>query len=187
MNVLSLLLWTTNQDRFGNKVGRKSIQTGMTQRKDVVLKCLLRRIRKAIRNNFFQMYSRSLNKNEKNYKVIEVHLRKYISQCMNKVPSEEFVETLGVFICLENIEAWLHKISTQKYNSQLDFKINSLRSLLYKFNFSRFLDILKMPHMSNVILHFEQIQRLDKLSNNEKVGFQIISDEWIKRNKSANI
>ena len=152
----------------------------MSKRKDVVLKCLLRKIRKTIKKHFLKIYWRSIQKDGKSYNAIKVHLKKYIYKYMNKAPTEALVEDLAVFIWFEKIEASLNQIEDQIKRCQLSQKIRNLRDVLYKFNFSRFLNIIQNSHLSEVILHFENIQDLDSFSNNEKLGFKIISDEWIK-------
>ena len=174
------------QDSLINKIGRKPLCTGMTQRKDVVLKCLLRKIRKTIKKHFLCTFRRSIRKNGKSYEAIKERLKKkYILKHMSSPPTESLIDDLGIFACFEMIETSLDQIQNQVHRSQLSQSIKSLRDLLYKFNFTRFEKIIKIPNMCNVILHFEHIQDFNQLNNNEKLGFKILSDEWIKAKRLA--
>ena len=62
------------------RIGRKHVETGMSKRRDVVLKSLLRKIRKCIRRNFFQNFRWLKNMHYKSIEILKRHLKSYINK-----------------------------------------------------------------------------------------------------------
>jgi len=77
------------------KVGRRRIQTGMSQRKDVVLKKVLRKIRNFYWSDFQNCTNISMKKRERlSEERLKVHLKDYIKKSFSQDPKPGMVRTL---------------------------------------------------------------------------------------------
>ena len=156
---------------------RTAAELGLRKRKDVVLKTLLRKIRSLIKDNFI-LYSKNFKrKNDKQIENIQRRVKGYISNCMEEEPTDSFWDTFGVFIWTEQIEETLYQLSEHQHKMELVKKIKEVRETLYKFSFSRLTNLFDYAGMTEIIKHYSKIQNQDLLSNDEKIGVQILLEE----------
>ena len=160
------------------KRGRKTINSGMIRRKDVILKSVLRKIRSSIRKSFFTYLKDQKERWNKSFADITKLLGDFISNLKNETPEASIVETLGVFIWAEKFESSLDQIENESKRRRIIEGIKEVKETLYKFNFSRFTKLLNLPGLPEIILHICQIQNHDSLTNDEKLGLQILLKEW---------
>ena len=165
------------------KIGRKRENTGLRNRKDVVLKTLLRKIR----NHFWQ----DLNSETRYYKhkrnrgslYYERCLRNYIENKLGEVASKDFMFIFGSIVSHSDMEQLIIKGSTnlfeQEESENLLKQIKDIHQILYKFSVSKFSILSRRPEMLNLILQFEKVKR-SWLNRDENIGIQILINEWIK-------
>ena len=137
--------------RVEKKAGRKHLDTGMKKRKDIVLKSVLRKIRSSIRNEFINCFNYFNFIREVRLKQLENLLSDFIINWMNEEPTKQMIETLGIFILIDDYEFF---INNQKENpSKLISRkrISEMRELLNHFSLKKFQALCKNSSLCKII------------------------------------
>ena len=182
LNVTAL----NRSEKIKKKRGRKYIETGMKKRKDVVLKTILRKIRKIIRRRFYNYWKFFKSKTSRNLNTLREQIKGYICKNIEENPSNSFVETFGMFILTEYVEGMINQINNPDQKKYFLNAIVEIRKALYKFSYARFLDMLNLPGMCDIILHFERTQDSKQLNSDEYIGFKVLSKECIRKQLNCN-
>ena len=178
-------MFTINLALLENKLGRKPIITGLILRKYVVLKSLLRKIHSFYWKDIKQETQYLKHKSKSGVQVYEKCLQLYIQNKFQEEPSDDFVLTLGSIACSRDMEEFLRSKSQmifmtnqESYDNQL-VKVSSIHETLSKFSFSKYQTLAKRPEMFKIMTYF--LSRIeDSLTQDEKIGFQILFEEWTK-------
>ena len=86
------------------KIGRKPDISGLHQRKDIVLKSLLRKIHSFYWRDINNETKYLKNKQKRGVLFYEACLKQYIQSKFNKEPTDDFVLTLGGFACWKEMK-----------------------------------------------------------------------------------
>ena len=155
------------------RCGRKPINTGLSRRKDVVLKSLLRKIRSFYKTRFkeFVQYEHPNQKNalkSHTKNVIKRHtltsnLRYNISQFIEKEfgmkATEDFILSLKSFIYLNTVN---------KENQ------NIFRECLYKFSCLKFDKLIKLYNFKILIFYYYKEVNKASLDKDSLIGLEMI-------------
>ena len=98
----------TKSGNLKKKAGRKRLNTGLTKRKDVVLKSVLRKIRNFVKKDFVNRSNYFKIKIDTRIKNMNKMLSDYITNVMNKKSCASIVETLAIFILADDYEFYLN-------------------------------------------------------------------------------
>ena len=174
-------------NKFGfirKRLGRKLVTTGLHQRKDVVLKSLLRSIH--------SFYWTDLN-NETNYikqkrkigiEYYEDCLKTYIQSKFNEESTDNFVLILGSIAFskdMKNLLQYKSNNASKAYKKIIQQKlkmVNQIKDILYKFSFSRYCKLAKSPEMYKIMTYFYS-NKERSLIQDEEIGFEFLIDECI--------
>ena len=143
---------------FQKKKGRRPKPTGLVQRKDVVLKSLLRRIRNFYWKRFKTLTHFNDKKNREWAEYFRNKLEKYATIEFGEVKDEEFLDTLDSLI----------KLKPSKSKSW------NIREWIYKFSFMRFEPLLSNKCFRELIFHFHNETNFEDLKEDLKIGLEMI-------------
>ena len=168
-------------DIIEKKLGRKPNLTGLTQRRDVVLKNLLRRIKTFFWNDFKDQTKYFKLKRYKRIAHFERWIQFYIANCLQEDASIESSFVFGSFISSSDMKSLvLEKSKSMVWDrAETDDKlmrIDSIYSTLYKFSETKFADLAKNEIISNLIAKFYN-EMQDELNANEAIGIHILLDK----------
>lgn len=153
-----------DEERKGpRKGGRKPIETGLSKRKDVILKKVLRTIRTYYWKAFNQATKYCIRKRRRNNE-------SFYYQCINdyietilKIDADTFtVKTLGDFLCM---------------NPNRKSKENEYYDVLYRFSFAKFKNLTSNKRFCALIKIYGEITDKETLSSDEKIGLQMLINE----------
>lgn len=116
-------------------------------------------------------------KNDKLILNIRKRLREFISSQMEVEASDICVDSFGVFIITEFIEASLYQLKDYHHKVTLGRMAKEVRDALYKFSFARLQTLLQYPGLKSTVLYFWRTQDQNLLDEDEQVGLQILLDE----------
>ena len=111
---------------------------------------------------------------ESNLNLLRENLKSYITWFMDFDPTYPNIDTLASFIFTGQVEELLQKSSEHEQSEEFSKRVGVIRDTLYKFNFSRFKKMIKLPAMKAIILYF------NKLYFN-KLYFDYFIVSWILR------
>ena len=140
-------------ERIKKKPGRKHLDTGMEKRKDIVLKSVLRRIRSKIRNDFINHFNYFNILKEVRLNQLKDFLADYISYWIDEEPTEQTIETLGLFILVDDYESFVNNLKASPSKLISKKRIAEMRELLNHFSFKRFKAICRNKWLCRLILH----------------------------------
>ena len=167
-----------NQDTQRKKLGRKFEFTGLSQRKDVVLKSLLRKIKKClwVQLNQFTEFSRKRKSEEKDF--YERCLIAFLQNMIQRDATVEFLFTFGSFLSPDHMKELIKSKQSKifeisEYHLNLR-KINEVVDLLYKFNLQRFKKFAQRKEVIVIINHFYNYFE-DTLRSDEIIGVQLLA------------
>ena len=173
-------------NKFGTlrkKIGRKRLNTGLKQRKDVVLKSLLRKIRHYFWNQLKNTTKYMKQKKRRGIEYYERCLETYIQSELNEDVSRELVFVLGSIASpVDMKELITHKQRTQPEGDQELLKnelrrIDEIYEILYKFSFAKFTSLAKSPEFFKIISNFQHAQE-SSLKSDEIIGVKILLKAW---------
>ena len=164
-------------DNKRKKLGRKFEFTGLSQRKDVVLKSLLRKIKKYlwVQLNQFTEFLYLRKSEEKDF--YERCLIAFIQNTIQKDVTVDFLFTLGSFLSPDHMKVLIKRkqskfLKISEYHLNLR-KINEVVDLLYKFNLQRFIKFAQRKEVYVIINHFYNFFE-DTLRSDEIIGIQLL-------------
>lgn len=160
--------------------GRRADFTGLNQRKDVVLKSLLRKIKKFFWTHFKHLFKYIQLKKADQPAIFESYLRAYVEVILKQEATPEYVFTFGSFINPKEMKRAIN------YNFNMDFeftlqkierlsRIEEIYDILYRFSISKFKRYAKKKIIRGLINHYIRVQ--SEFSQDEKIGLQIILDK----------
>jgi hypothetical protein len=129
--------------------GRKPENLGLIQRKDVVLKTILRKIRNWLWKDFTSFADfKSMNDNN-NQVIYSERLKKYSSEKFSSNQSETFLFYLSSLMSSKNteqqvsLEHGLFYEAEEKRRSKKVDRVREVHGLLYKFSYTKLKNLLK--------------------------------------------
>jgi hypothetical protein len=134
------------KERRGKKVGRKPIHTGLSKRKDVVLKSLLRKIKSHYWKEFEAQtqFNQRKNKQDDQRKFFKTCIRIYVSSCALLEDTIEVKTSLG------------NLLNPKLMGDKADY---ALRDLLCKFSMQKYEGVLQNSEFSELIqAYFQTIE-----------------------------
>ena len=173
-----------HNDSIDKKLGRRPTFTGLTQRKYVVLKTLLRRIKTFFWNDFKDLTKYFKLKKYKRIAHFERWIQFYIANCLQEDTSIESSFVFGSFISSRDMKSLVLDKSKSLVLDRAEtadklMRIDAIYSTLHKFNESKFADLAKNSIISSLIVKFYNRMQ-DELSPNEAIGIQMLLDKCIK-------
>eukprot|EP00344_Euplotes_crassus_P010045 CAMPEP_0197004396 /NCGR_PEP_ID=MMETSP1380-20130617/22119_1 /TAXON_ID=5936 /ORGANISM="Euplotes crassus, Strain CT5" /LENGTH=271 /DNA_ID=CAMNT_0042423165 /DNA_START=113 /DNA_END=928 /DNA_ORIENTATION=+ len=147
------------------KVGRKKIETGMEQRKDVVLKKVLRKIRNYFWRDF-QIYTEfPIKKRGKaDDALLKDCLEIYVRKVFNLEPKPGMVRTLSNLMC----------------GKETKQKENLIYQTLYRFSFTRFKKVTKNSSFRFLVSRYSESVDRETLTPDESIGLDMIISMSLK-------
>lgn len=144
--------------------GRKKIHTGLNQRKDVILKKMLRRIRAYYWKRFnsitkYNVRKRSFQTSDFFYDWIRFFL---LHEMKITNPKEQMVKSLGDIM-------WI-----KENGGKTD---NEVYLVLYKFSFKRFTKLAENPHFQYFVKTYAKQIEAGNLTSDEKIALKMILNE----------
>lgn len=141
------------------KVGRKKIPTGMDQRKDVVLKKVLRKIRNYYWKDFQTCTKFPIKKRGKaDDAFLKDCLDIYIKKVFKQDPKPGMVRTLSNLMCVKDSKK----------------KENLIYQTLYKFSFTRFKKVTRNSNFRYLVHRYSENVESGSLTPDESIGLQMI-------------
>ena len=185
LNLIPELEPTPIFNKSGNirkKLGRKPIDTGLNQRKDVVLKAVLRKMHSFFWKDINSETKYIRLKKRRGIQSFEEWLNLYIKNKLNEKPNDHLVLVLGSIACSSDMKDFISrkphqesKASLKRISNQLSI-VELIYNTLYKFSFSKFKSLAKRPEMLTIMTYF--VSRLENsFSEDEKIGVQILINQ----------
>lgn len=139
----------------GRKKGRRPTDLGLTKRKDIVLKTLVRKIRK-----FHTRKLKSVTKFMSRKRCSQYLLRKFLKEYIEKEfcmePSEGFIKTLDKFL-------FLHPVRN-----------NIFRETLYEYSLPKLEKCMEDQYFRSLAYHFFFEADSQELDDNTKIGIELM-------------
>ena len=168
------------------KVGRKPLNTGLTLRKDVVLKTVLRKIRTFYWSDFNAVTRFKLYKHRKAADYYETCIKRYVSLRMGMKCSRGYLFAFGSFMSSKEVHKLLN-IKTSSLFTPLLERRNQMREdseevydTLYKFSFSKYSKLVRSKDFKDLIIRYSKVVDHDTLSEDEAIGLGILVEECYK-------
>lgn len=146
------------------KVGRKFVDTGLSKRKDVILKKVLRSIRIFFWKAFkaATRYCVRKKKNKCEQFLYDECVRDFVRTNLQLQTDAASIQTLGDFL-------WMHPSRKSADNEFYD--------ALYRFSVKKFKKIAKNSFFCTLLHKYEELVDWSSLSEYEQIGFQILLKE----------
>ena len=184
-NLMSELDSTPIFNKSGNirkKLGRKPIDTGLNQRKDVVLKAVLRKMHSFFWKDINSETKYIKLKKRRGVQCFEEWLKLYFENKLNEKPNDHLILVLGSIACSSDMKDFISRKLSQeskagfkKISNQLSI-VELIYNTLYKFSFSKFCTLAKSPEILKIMTYF--VTKVESsLSEDEKIGVQILINE----------
>ena len=184
-NLMSELESTPIFNKSGNirkKLGRKPIDTGLNQRKDVVLKAVLRKMHSFFWKDINSETKYIRLKKRRGIQCFEEWLKLYIENKLNEKPNDHLILVLGSIASSSDMKDFISRKSSQESKAALKRISNQLSiveliyNTLYKFSFSKFCTLAKSPEILKIMTYF--VSKVESsFSEDEKIGVQILINE----------
>lgn len=165
------------------KVGRKPLNTGLTLRKDVVLKSLLRRIRNFYWDDFNEITKFKNYKYRRDANHFEVCLKEYISLRLRVNYDGDYLITTGNFISSKDTSKLISNRTSSLYTedeetrNQMLLENKEVHHTLYKFSFSKFQTLVKKNSIRDLIIRYSNEVDPLSLSEDETIGLGMLVTE----------
>lgn len=168
------------------KAGRKPQNTGLTLRKDLVLKTLLRRIRNYYWKDFKTCTKFNTRKAKEDITAIEECLQEYAYKRFKAADNQELIFWLGSIMSTKNSRnlfiAALNNFdsSAASMKDTIAEKVEEVHQVLYKFSFYKFQRMAKNQVFSFLIANYAQVIDRSTLTEDEVIGLEMLLAECYK-------
>lgn len=147
-----------------NSASRMRRKTGFIQRKDVVLKKLLRKMRGYYLKNFkvvTKYYQKKRDTNEKDF--YTCCLSQYVNHEFGILDNEELVEVLRKLFNSEE--------------TRIYYPSSDIHNALYSFSYANFLKFIQDPLVRFIISHYDKVADKCNFTNDQNLGLKSIMEE----------
>jgi hypothetical protein len=160
--------------------GRKRLNLGLTQRKDVVLKALLRKMRTSLWEKFNSVTLFKEKRNMKGPLHYDICLRLFAREKLGELANDAFLFYLSILMSTKKTEelvsfkfSSLYKRTDEERSQQLE-EISQVHEVLYKFSCSKFKRLLEKKELWTLIHHYFSTLNSSEMSQDEKICSEIL-------------
>ena len=166
------------------RAGRKRENLGLTQRKDVVLKTLLRKMRTSLWEEFNSFTRFKHKRNKTGPLQYDIWLDIFAREKLGVLANAAYLFYLSILMSTRQTEevvsfkhSSIYKQSDEERAQQFD-EIKQVHEVLYKFSYSKFKRLLKKQELWSLI--HDYFAKLDQaeLSQDKKIGSEILLKDW---------
>ena len=164
--------------KIKKKVGRKPLNIGLTKRKDVVFKTVLRKVRNFIRNSLNEITRYQAKKSRRDYSFYYECLTECVSKVLGLPATDKIIFLVGSLACPKDMATFISKDPYQTYPKSKIEKCQGIHTALYQFNHKRYQkEILKNSDMCRIVLAYFNHDDYEPAWNDDKiVGDMIVAD-----------
>ena len=160
-----------------NKVGRKPLNEGFIQRKDLVFKSFIRKMRQQLKYKFrFQF---PIVKGFEHNNLLQ-NLVSFIEGELNQNATTDFIILLGSIIAPEGLKNADNIDINKKGVESMLKKVDSIQTTFHRFSLKRYNILLKQKGMHSIITHFLDHLDVENLSHDEGIASRMMQSHCQK-------
>jgi hypothetical protein len=160
------------------KVGRKPLRLGLTKRKDVVFKTVLRKVRKCFWTGINRFTGYQTKKSRHEIPLYYECVAEYVTKVLHLPATDKIIFLVGSMASPRDMQYFIELDPNKTYSKSKIEKCDDVHSALYLFNQKRYEnEILKDPDMCRIMLtYFNRVDYTPACEDERIVGDMIMQN-----------